>query len=29
MVKMLEVMDLFYAALSKIDWEAGFPNRKG
>ena len=28
-VKMLEVMDLFYATSSKIDWETGFPNRKG
>ena len=29
MGKMLEVMDLFYATSSKIDWETGFPNRKG
>ena len=28
-VKMLEVMDLFYATSSKIDWETDFPNRKG
>ena len=26
---MLEVMDSFYAASSKIDWETGFPDRKG